>query len=579
MRALKTRDISWLIAVVLAVVAFAIVYRFMTEASWDLVSVVTFSLGSLMLLVVTVLSLKSARPTVALSGLCTSLLLAWAGQTQAALFVQAAALALVFLRDSLAGQSSNNVLDGVLSHPPLVRVARVHAEELVPFSEVAIGDQVIVLAGEHIPLDGRLQSNRATVRRAFEKNPQQRTKGDALTSGDTAQSRLVMIVERTAEESTWTVLARIRDRSERERLNRRNKSQGWMFIAQAIWVGVAIIWASIADRMTGALIALAGTWWIGPYIHDVLSNRTLSRALRRGVFIKSWNIEERSHALSIAVLDKTGTLTVGLSNLVSVLPAADLTRSDVVRLAAAIERGSDHTIARTLLREAEVEGLQIPTARDVRALPGLGLAATVSDQEFFIGSAHLAEKKGIVLSPELSAKCARQVEQGATLVYLLDAQRLLAIFVLHDVPRPSASPLVTELTKRGMDVRVVSGDERRTVQTLAAAVGVAKDKVESRLGPQEKADFVKSLKPATVLMVGDPGSDQLALSQARLAIGFGGRGRELADPSSQALVRRTNLVDVLEVLYVASLLHRLSRLVPITTVLLVAIFSALSLWV
>jgi Cu+-exporting ATPase len=244
------------------------------------------------------------------------------------------------------------------------------------------------------------------------------------------------------------------------------------------------------------------------------------KGAEHGVLIRGGEALEQAHRLTAIVLDKTGTLTRGKPTVTAVVPAEGLSDRELIRLAAAVELGSEHPLGEAIVTRARELGVDLPPAEGFEALPGKGVTAQVAGASLFLGNLVLMEERSVAVDglqrpgDELAAR-------GATPMYVASEGRALGVIGVADVLKPESADAVAQLKALGLEVWMLTGDNTRTARTIAQEVGI--DRILAEVLPDEKAAKVKELQAAgkVVAMVGDGINDAPALAQANLGIAIG----------------------------------------------------------
>jgi Cu+-exporting ATPase len=257
-------------------------------------------------------------------------------------------------------------------------------------------------------------------------------------------------------------------------------------------------------------------------------------AARHGILIKDAQALELAHRVGVVAFDKTGTLTQGQPRLVQLLPAEGVAQEDALRLAASLQRGSEHPLARALALAATERALPLGEPVDVQAVPGRGMRGQVDGRECRLGSLRWMQELGVVLGP-LDAAAADLQRQGATVSVLLEGDgpqvRPLALLAFADAPKPQARAALQALRARGLAVAMISGDNRGAAEAMALRLGLQpqQGEVMAEVLPADKAAQVRALRNAgtaagtsrTVAMVGDGVNDAPALAAADVGMAMG----------------------------------------------------------
>lgn len=401
--------------------------------------------------------------------------------------------------------------------------------EAVPVARLAVGDHVVVAAGEVFPADGRLVDGRSEVDESLltgESKPQARVAGDRVVGGSmNLVSPVVVQVEQVGEATRLAAIRRLIGRAASSRPE------------------VVQFADRIALHFVSALIVLAcvtaGVWlWIDPAralwvfvaVLVVSCPCALSLAtpaaltVATGVLSRSGLLVTRAHAIETlarvthVVFDKTGTLTTGDMHVQHVELLGDVDAGQVAALAAALEQHSTHPIARALRQATDIQPL--PVLAGLEAVTGQGVQATYQGRQIRLGSAAFVRSASNAALPDAPGGL-------ATPVWLGDERGLLARFDLTDTVRDGAAGLLARLRERGIAVSLLSGDAEAPVLALAGELGIAD--AHARMSPESKRAFIEGLQGdgAVVAMLGDGVNDAPVLAQAQVSVAMGS-GTELA---------------------------------------------------
>ena len=404
--------------------------------------------------------------------------------------------------------------------------------ERVAVARLVPGDIVLVGPGGIVPADGKVTAGASAADESLltgEARPVAKRAGDAVTGGSVnLTSPLTVEVTRVGPESVLAGIVRLMDRAQagRPRIAELADRVARVFVAAliALAAATAVAWYWI-DPQRALWVMVAVLVVSCPCALSLATPAALAAATdslhRLGILVTRGYALETLSRVTHVVLDKTGTLTQGRLSLIGIIPLGARGRDACLALAAAIERGSEHPIARPLV--AAAAGLDTLAAEDSRNYPGLGIEARVAGKRVRIGNA--AFVSDLVWKPlpgELVFAAA-----DVTVAVLGDEDGYLALFTLGDAPRPGARRLARELEARGKTVCLLSGDRRRTVSHFAREFGI--DTAVGEAGPEAKLAFVRDLQAhgAVVAMVGDGVNDAPVLAQAQVSVAMGG-GTDLA---------------------------------------------------
>ncbi len=415
------------------------------------------------------------------------------------------------------------------------------SEEVVPVTELAPGDRILVRPGDTVPADGSILEGLSSVDESLltgESLPQAKKAHDPLVGGTVnVESPLVMCVEKVGGETVLSSIVRLLDRAQTEKPKLAlvaDRAAGWFVAALLVLaMGVAFWWwhhdPSEAFRVTLSVLVVTC-----PCALSLATPAAVTAAT--GALTRLGVLTTRGHALEAlaqathVVFDKTGTLTEGRLALDYVMPLRDRDRDASLAIAAALEQGSEHPVAKAL-RRASTGSL---TAAEVRSTPGEGIEGTVEGRRYRIGTPEYVCAMGSGPVPK------EALEQGATQVVLGDEQGPVAVFVLADRLRVGAVDTVRALRKLGLQVALLSGDAPRAVADIARTLGI--EEAHARLKPQDKLDYISRLQSggAVVAMVGDGVNDAPVLARAQVSLAMGS-GTQLAQATADMVLLSEHL--------------------------------------
>ena len=456
----------------------------------------------------------------------------------------AAVITLVLLGKWLETRARRQTADAIRAlnalRPATARVRRGEAEVEVPVGEVRLGETVVVRAGERMPVDGEVVEGRSHVDESLvtgESLPVVKVEGDRVTGGSiNAEGALTVRVTAVGAETTLARIIRMVESAQAGKapIQRLVDRVSAVFVPVVLgiaavtlggWVAHGAGWeAAIVNAV--AVLVIACPCALGLATPTAIMAGT-GVAARHGILIKDAEALEIAHRVTTVVFDKTGTLTEGRPTLAAVQAAPGSDRAGVLRLAAALQRTSEHPLARAVLAQAEAEGVEVEEARDARALPGRGLEATVGGQAIVLGSSRLLGELGLDAGP-LAAEARRLEGAGRTLSWLVrkkegDGAVLLGLLAFGDTVKPAARQAVDGLHRLGIATVLLTGDNRGAAEAVARELGI--DDVRAEVLPDGKADAVAALRDGArggdaevVAMVGDGINDAPALAAADVGI-------------------------------------------------------------
>ncbi|MGI0502218.1 heavy metal translocating P-type ATPase [Burkholderia cepacia] len=524
---------GWVQLVLASIVQFGFGARFY-RAAWHAVKART---GNMDLLV--------ALGTSAAYGLSLWMLLRGTGHS-GHLYFEASAVIVTLVRFGkwLESRAKRQTTDAIRAlnalRPDRARVVEHGVEYDVPLTQVRVGTRVSIRPGERVPVDGRIVSGRSHIDESLitgESLPVPKDDGDPVTAGS-INGEGALVVETTAigAETTLARIIRLVESAQAEKapIQRLVDRVSEVFVPAILGIAVLTLigWLIAgAGTETAILNAVAVLVIACPCALGLATPAAIMAgtgvAARRGVLIKDAQALELAQRTTVIAFDKTGTLTEGKPS-VTAFEAVGVPHDEALALAAAVQRQSDHPLARAVVaaHDADVaaRGSAVPPAStaDARAVAGRGVEARVGGQLLALGSTRWRDELGIAVPPALDARAAELERAGNTISWLMraDAPRaLLALIAFGDTVKPGARDAIAALSARGVASVLVTGDNRGSAAAVAASLGIGE--VHAQVLPDDKARVVAELKRThggIVAMVGDGINDAPALAAADVGI-------------------------------------------------------------
>lgn len=407
-------------------------------------------------------------------------------------------------------------------------------EREVPVADVAVGDLVVIRPGERIPVDGVVVEGSSATDDSMltgESLPVPKFLGTRVIGG-AINGDGVLVVETRAvgAESTLSRVVRLVENAQAAKapIQKTVDHVAAIFVPVVLcivaltFLGQWLAGGHVAQAILSAVavLVIACPCALGLATPTAVMAGT-GVAAKHGILIKDAETLEMARRIDTVMFDKTGTLTEGSPSIVAIEAADGITGAEILRLAAGLQQGSEHPLAKAVRTRVEAEGALIPPARDAKALPGRGVAANVEDRPLVLGSRRMLEEYG--LDPAtLAASAARLQEQGRTVSWLAETggetSRILGLIAFGDAIKQSARAAVAALRAQGLHVVMLTGDNEGSAKAAAVALGI--DDVKAEILPEDKAHAVDALRRAgrIVAMVGDGINDAPALAAADLGI-------------------------------------------------------------
>jgi len=428
-------------------------------------------------------------------------------------------------------------------------------ETEIPIEEVEIGDVILVRPGEKIPVDGEIIFGQTAIDESMltgESMPVDKKAGDKVyaatmnTNGmfrfkatrvgsDTALAQIIKLVEEA--QGSKAPIAKMAD----------IVSGYFVPIVVAIAIIAFACWLIAGQTLVYALtifisiLVIACPCALGLATPTAIMVGT-GKGAEYGILIKSGEALEVTHRIDTIVFDKTGTITEGKPRVTDIIPAGGVSRERLLRIAASCEKGSEHPLGEAIVKKAEEENLDLLRVDRFEAIPGHGIEASVEGMDVLIGNMKLMDGRGIALG-EMEEQSERLAVEGKTPMFIAADNGIMGVIAVADVVKESSVKAVKKLQSMGIEVIMITGDNRNTAGAIARQVGISR--VLAEVLPQDKANVVKKLQSEgkKVAMVGDGINDAPALVQADIGIAIGS-GTDVAMESADIVLMRSDLMDV-----------------------------------
>jgi Cu+-exporting ATPase len=448
-------------------------------------------------------------------------------------------ITLVLLGKWLEGRAKRQTTEAIRAlqalRPDRARVLRAGREEEVPLAALVAGDAIVVRPAERIAADGEILEGSTHVDESLltgESLPVSKGPGERVTGGSVnGEGRIVV---RATAVGAQSVLARIIELVETAQAGKA-PIQRLVDRVSAVFVPVVLLLAlatylgwgfTVGDWERALLNAVSVLVIACPCALGLATPAAVmagtGMAAKHGVLIKDAEALETAHAVRVVAFDKTGTLTVGKPSLVA-LESVDGDRAASLALAAAVQSGSEHPLAKAVVAAASREFAKLPAVLAVKAVPGRGVEAQIDGRRIAVGSGRWMRELGVDTA-RLDAQREAAERQGQTVAWLADltgAPRVIALLGIGDELKPEAARAIAALTRRGIESAMITGDSRIVAEAIAGRLGIRR--VHAEVLPEDKSRVIQDLRLAhgTVAMVGDGINDAPALAAADIGFAMG----------------------------------------------------------
>lgn len=459
-----------------------------------------------------------------------------------------------YLETVSKGKTSEAIKQLMGLQPKTAIVIQDGKEITLPIEEVEVGDILVAKPGERIPVDGVVIEGYTSVDESMltgESIPVEKKPGDKIIGGsinkngsvnfeatkvgkDTALSQIIKLVEDA--QGSKAPIAKMVD-----------IISGYFV---PIVIGIAVI-STLLWLLTGHSITFALTIFISVLVIACpcalgLATPTAimvgtGKGAENGVLIKGGESLETAHKIETIVFDKTGTITEGKPKVTDIIVKDEITEEEILILAASAEKGSEHPLGEAIVKAAQEINIELKKVDNFKAIPGHGIEVSIDNKLVLLGNKKLMNERNIEI--DLQQESDRLASEGKTPMYISIDGRLVGIIAVADVVKESSIRAIKKLHEIGIEVAMITGDNRRTAEAIARQVGI--DIVLAEVLPEDKAMEVKKLQESgkKVAMVGDGINDAPALAQADVGMAIGS-GTDVAMESADIVLMRSDLMDV-----------------------------------
>jgi Cd2+/Zn2+-exporting ATPase/Cu+-exporting ATPase len=476
-----------------------------------------------------------------------------------------AALVVVFMRigdyvENFTTESARRAVKELTAlTPQTARVERDGAETHIPVDEVRLGETVIVRPGEKIPVDGEVTGGQATVDQSAitgESMPVEAGSGAHVYAATIAKlGSLRVRAERIGTDTTFGRVVKMVEEAEAHRAEVQqlaDRFSGWYL--PVVTVIAALTFLIRRDPLSTAAVLLVACSCSFALATPVAMLASVGASAKRGLLIKGGKYLERLAQADVLLLDKTGTLTLGQPQVTDVISLNGLSRSELLSIAASVERYSEHPLADAVRRLAQHEDLPLIEPQGFEALPGHGVRALIDSHRVAIGNRRMIPSAGALpIAAELES-------QGKTLLFMERNDLLVGILAVADTLRAEVPSALREIRSLGLrHIELLTGDNERVASALAEKLEIA---YRANLLPEDKIEVVKNLQEQghIVVMIGDGVNDAPALAQADVGIAMGAAGTDVAIEAAHIALMREDWTLVPAILKIAQRTMRVVKM-------------------
>ncbi len=435
-------------------------------------------------------------------------------------------------------------------------IAETRQEVEVPIDEVVAGDLIVVRPGEKIPVDGVITSGRSAIDESMitgESLPVEKQTGDPVigaslnkngtfqyeatkVGNDSTLAQIIQLVENA--QGSKAPIAQLADKVSGVFVPivivlAIAAGLAWFFLGQESWI--------FSLTITISVLVIACPCALGLATPTAIMVGT-GKGAENGVLIKSGDALETARSITTVVFDKTGTITEGKPAVTDILPISGHTTSELLQIAASVEKGSEHPLGEAIVAAANKQQLTLLTTSDFEAIPGHGIQGVIEGETVLLGNQKWLQQKGISVA-DLVQQAQQLAANGKTPMYAARHGEAIGLIAVADTIKASSQQAIVRLHEMGLHIAMITGDNAATAAAIAKQVGI--DQVISEVLPEDKANQVALLQQngEKVAMVGDGINDAPALAQADIGLAIGS-GTDVAIESADIVLMRSDLMDV-----------------------------------
>ncbi len=427
-------------------------------------------------------------------------------------------------------------------------------EVRIPIEEVEEGDIIIVKPGEKIPVDGIVKEGYTSVDESMltgESIPVEKHKGDKVTGGSINKNGSITFeATKVGKDTTLAQIIKLVEDAQGSKAPIAKMADIISGYFVPIVISIAVI-AGLVWYITGqslnfsltifiAVLVIACPCALGLATPTAIMVGT-GKGAEYGVLIKGGEALETAHKIETVVFDKTGTITEGKPKVTDIITSSDIDKDQLLSLSASAEKGSEHPLGDAIVRAGEEKSLEFKKIEKFNAIPGHGIEVKIDNKNILLGNKKLMDDRGIQIT--LQDESDRLAEEGKTPMYIAIENKLSGIIAVADVVKENSKAAIAALHKMGIEIAMITGDNRRTAEAIAKQVGI--DIVLAEVLPEDKSNEVKKLqdKGRKVAMVGDGINDAPALAQSDIGMAIGS-GTDVAMESADIVLMKSDLMDV-----------------------------------
>ncbi|WP_436513693.1 heavy metal translocating P-type ATPase [Clostridium thermobutyricum] len=459
--------------------------------------------------------------------------------------------------ESIAKGKTSDAIKALMDLAPKTATIIVDGkEQVIPVDEVRTGDLIVVKPGEKLPVDGEVVEGTTAIEESMltgESVPIEKKVGDSVFGASINKNgRIVYKATKVGKDTAIAQIVKLVKDAQGSKAPIAHLADVIAGYFVPVVISLAVI-AAICWGVSGKDLEFVLTIFISVLVIACPCSLGLAtptaimvgtgKGAQHGVLIKGGEALQIAQGIQTIVFDKTGTLTEG-KPVVTDIVTEGYDKNEILAIAGAAEKGSEHPLGEAIVKSAEEKGLELKKIDEFKAIPGKGIEVSIDSKDILLGNKKLILENNININEKFGKESERLAEQGKTPMYMVIDGKLEAIIAVADVVKPSSAKAVKTLTNMGIEVVMLTGDNKKTAEAIAKELGITR--VIAEVLPNEKADNVKKIQEEgkKVAMVGDGVNDAPALALADIGMAIGS-GTDIAMESADIVLMRSDIMDVI----------------------------------
>jgi P-type Cu+ transporter len=458
-----------------------------------------------------------------------------------------------FLEARAKGRTSDAIKKLIDLSPKTALVERKGIEEEIPVENVIKGDIIVVKPGQSVPVDGVIVFGTTSIDESMltgESIPVEKEVGDKVIGASINKSGYFKFeAQNVGDDTTLSQIIRLVEEasSSKAPISKLADKISGIFVPVVIIIAVVstIVWLILGATFEFALsIGIAVLVISCPCALGLATPTAImvgtGKGAENGILIKSAESLEIAHKIQTVVMDKTGTITEGKPRVTDILTNG-ISETEILKIAASAEKGSEHPLADAIVEEAKNRKLDLYNVENFKAIPGQGLEAVINNKKYYLGNIKLVNEKNININ-DFEEKSVKIAEMGKTPLYFADESDVLGIIAVADVVKSTSQKAIREFEAMGIEVVMLTGDNKKTAEAIRKQLGISRAIAE--VLPQDKEREIRKIQEQgrKVAMIGDGVNDAPALARADVGIAIGA-GTDVAIESADIVLIRSDLLD------------------------------------